>query len=841
MSTSNRDFARALIVLGLSGGAALGHQLLWTRRMADLIGASGDANARVFGCFFLGLALGAAAVSRFGPRLKRAWRTAGWIELGVAILALPALWLNHWSTPFWEALGPEELLDWEGTGLKWLLSFLLILPPAILVGMTLPVVRSAVCGKGDSRKTVWLYAVYTAGGSLGIAAVLGAALPFLGAAGSMLLMMGLNVLAAGLCFARGAVGFETACSTPEQPACTSARRELLMATPLVVSFLSGAGVLTLEVLGLQLLNLKAPLAFYTPGVMLFCVVLLLAGSAAGVAIFERFFNEPTHALMPGTALAGVAIAVAPLLFLSVTAGRSGIGTHSGHLGTALLHLGWATCASIGPGVFFAGLIFPLLVSGPAQDIPSSSANFGQLLAVNGIGGLLGAEAAHRVLLPWFGPHLALGVLGAGYGLLSLALTILQQRKLTRGLAFPVGSLVITCVLLVSALAGAPVFLRGATFNVVQIRCGREGTLAIVERPDIGRAMFLDNHYMLGGTAALPEMQRQAHVPLLLHPAPKRVCFIGLGTGITAAGALKHSAVESIEAIELCPLVAESAQTHFLEYNNGVCRHPKVRVSVEDACTYISAARGRYDVIIGDLFTPWRPGEARLCSQEQFTAAKDALKPGGVFCQWLPMTQLTMEQFHTVARTFRKAFGEAHLFRNDFHGRSLPLAMVGFKNAALDWNAVNRRCELEKAQGLLRDPLGRHVEGLALLYLGRYHDNASTEETLNTLDNLQVEARAGRHLLAGDPADYFAGAGELWSGFISNQVISLERDRGLPEGLRGLPRLGLAIARWQSAQEANAPNAQALKQDVLLALPGSVLRDDDADWSLWCRGELKSDL
>ena len=124
MTWVKHDFRWVLVVLTLSGAASLGHQLLWTRRMADLIGATGESNARVFGCFFLGVALGAAAASRFIPRLRRPWRTAAAIELGIGLLSLPALLVNSWSASLWPALGPERLIGWPGAVLKLLLSVL---------------------------------------------------------------------------------------------------------------------------------------------------------------------------------------------------------------------------------------------------------------------------------------------------------------------------------------------------------------------------------------------------------------------------------------------------------------------------------------------------------------------------------------------------------------------------------------------------------------------------------------------------------------------------------------------------------------------------------------------
>lgn len=87
------DFRLGVGILLASGMAALGHEILWTRRLADLLGASTEASARVFECFFLGLCLGAAVVSRVLPRIRHRWYFLASVELGVAILSLPALFL----------------------------------------------------------------------------------------------------------------------------------------------------------------------------------------------------------------------------------------------------------------------------------------------------------------------------------------------------------------------------------------------------------------------------------------------------------------------------------------------------------------------------------------------------------------------------------------------------------------------------------------------------------------------------------------------------------------------------------------------------------------------------
>lgn len=111
-------FAVALLLAAGSGCAALAHQLLWTRRLIDLLGADAESSTRVLGMFFFGLALGSAASVGWVDRLRRPFRALAVVEGGVAVLSLPALLLPYWTQWIWPALGPDRLIGWEGAAIK---------------------------------------------------------------------------------------------------------------------------------------------------------------------------------------------------------------------------------------------------------------------------------------------------------------------------------------------------------------------------------------------------------------------------------------------------------------------------------------------------------------------------------------------------------------------------------------------------------------------------------------------------------------------------------------------------------------------------------------------------
>jgi hypothetical protein len=55
MLAAKGRFLFAGLLAFLSGTASLAHQLLWTRRLVDVLGASTDTFSKVIGAFFIGL------------------------------------------------------------------------------------------------------------------------------------------------------------------------------------------------------------------------------------------------------------------------------------------------------------------------------------------------------------------------------------------------------------------------------------------------------------------------------------------------------------------------------------------------------------------------------------------------------------------------------------------------------------------------------------------------------------------------------------------------------------------------------------------------------------------
>ncbi len=835
----------ALLLAGVSGGAALSHELLWTRRLIDLLGASAESSTRVLGCFFLGLALGAACSTGLARRVKRPWRVVAGLEAGIAVLSVPALTLPAWTGWIWPWLGPDRLVGPVGAWIKLGVSVLIMIPPAFLMGMILPLMARAVLG-GDrtlGRQGVWLYAVNTLGGVVGLLLTTVVVLPWVGVSGAMVVVAGLNLWVAAIAGLMDR--FASTISRADQEAGGNGVGTGVPAgdsriPPLVVgmAFASGVGVLGVEVLGMHLFMQVAPSAIHAVAAVLAAIIGLLAVSAFLTPVLTPRFGAARELLVPVLMLTGLATACCPLLFMWLTNNMVTIAPGASLLGFFVKMTGYVLGA-IGPGILLAGLVLPLVfVWFEDEGADRQGRRWGWLLAVNGVGGIVGAEVAQRLVMPVVGMHGGLGVFGLGYAVLAGAVVVsIHRRESLLGPVWrPVGVMMIIAVIAVGWLLRLPLIHPAPTQNIrfktLDIAAGPEGVVAVTESDEFGRGIVMFNQYMLGSTAGMTEERRQAHLPLVLHRRPRSVAFIGVATGITAGASLMHDEVGSVTAIELSRLVARACKLRFSRYTQGLFSDPRAQVVVEDGRTYLASCEDRFDVVAGDLFLPWRAGVGRLYSLEHFQAVRRSLRLGGLFCQMLPMYQMSRQQLEVVLATFLEVFPRVHLFRLGFDPQMPVFAIVGFKDGDLDWRVVELRCGVVRSGGRVRDRVVRHLEGVAMLYLGSMQAQDRDARTVNTLGNAWVELTAGKDFVTGRWDDDYFMNGPRWLGFeeeMGRQLVTGVDDASIP--LRW-SRLGSKITQWNYLRGREAVEARPLGEEIRASLPSGLIDDNAADPTSW---------
>src|SRR4030095_2658313 len=81
--------------------------------------------------------------------------------------------------------------------------------------------------------------------------------------------------------------------------------------------------------------------------------------------------------------------------------------------------------------------------------------------------------------------------------------------------------------------------------------GAMATVSVVEDRSGVMRLHINNRQQEGSSASLRADARQAWLPILLHPSPRRALFLGLGTGVTASSAAED-AMLLVDAVELLP-------------------------------------------------------------------------------------------------------------------------------------------------------------------------------------------------------------------------------------------------------------------------------------------------
>jgi spermidine synthase len=189
--------AIGLALMGASGFAALGYQIVWTHQSALWLGHEIAAVLAVVAAFFGGLGAGALAL---GPRIARSAQPARWFAACEAVTGLWSLALAALMAPVAQALlvltGAQPTPAWQWS-VAFIGTFLLLLPATAAMGATLPAMERVLAPlRTSGTPLAALYAANTLGAVAGVLAVAFWLVPALGLTRAAGVCAALNLLCA---------------------------------------------------------------------------------------------------------------------------------------------------------------------------------------------------------------------------------------------------------------------------------------------------------------------------------------------------------------------------------------------------------------------------------------------------------------------------------------------------------------------------------------------------------------------------------------------------------------------------------------------------------------------
>lgn len=735
-----------------SGFAALIYEISWSRQIGLLFGHTAQAAAVVLWAWFTGLAIGYAAGAQLPTRVHplKAYAIAEAVAAVWAVLVPTLLATIEASGGLAWLAGNSEL---PPSVFRGLFCLLLLLPATAALGATLPLMAEFLSRSSShpSGSIATAYGMNTLGACLGVGATTLFLLITVGIRGSSYLAAGLSGLcaAAAWLFASRVGGTASRDSqSHSQPLAGIQHTSLVSLHWTLFAALAGFGTLALEVLYTRLFSLVFHNSTYTFGAVVAAFLLALAaGSFLAAPLLRRFRSETVLAACSWTG--AIAVFLSLLIFLRVTRleyfeiGQSFAGYFVGAFGLVLM--------VVVPPVTLLGILLPAVWRGVVRGQRMAGRPVGHVTMINTLAAAIGAVAASFVLLPTLGLWASFGLIIFVFSLIAGGVLLRARRS---GTALLLGLTSLFTIFLLGTEPGPDAwFTNGRDEHVIRRWHSAYGWIDVVQmRPDNTLKVRQNLHYRFGatGTKAAREY-RQAHLPLLLHPRPRDVAFLGLGTGLTAAGALPHPEVERITIVELIPEVVSAARM-LGEHNFGLVDRPNVEIQIDDARHALLSSEKRFDVVVSDLFVPWESETGYLYTVEHYHLARKRLRSGGLFCQWLPLYQLGAADFELIADSFATVFPHTTLWWGQLQSRRPILALIGSElPLQLDAPTIDARLTRLKHSSLARDDEIQTAEHLVERLGGRWLPR--NPERLNTDEFPRVEfltplSHQNRRLLQG---------------------------------------------------------------------------------------------
>ncbi len=712
------------LIFILSGFCGLVYESIWSHYLKLFLGHAAYAQTLVLAIFMGGMALGAAACSRWSARWSNLILAYALVEAAIGVLALlfhdvfDAFLFSSYES-IMPALGNPVMV----MGYKWLTSALIILPQSILLGMTFPLLSSGLIRRFPGKPgalVALLYFANSIGAAAGVLISGFVLLQAVGLPGTIKIAGMLNMLVALLVWSlvrkqAPEPVFPVAPATPQATRSRSWYRFFLG-----VALGTGAASFMYEIAWIRMLSLVLGASTHAFELMLSAFILGLA--LGGLWLHKRIDHiaRPMRALALIQGLMAVT-AMCTLPFYDLTfefmAWIVAVleKTPGGYLQFNLLTHAIALSIML-PATFFAGMTLPLITHILIQQ-GHGEKSVGAVYGANTFGAIVGVFFATHWALPMLGLK---GLLLSGAGLdMALALIIVgivlrrEAPKRIYALA-ALGMSILIAIGLVSELnpykAASGVYRNGhlLTADDAQIlfhRDGKAASIDLIRNRRSGDITISTNGKpdatinMSGIGPASPDeatMVLAGAIPLALRPGATHAGVIGMGSGLSTQTLLLSGTLSTVDTVEIEPAMVEAANG-FRPRVDLAYTSPDSHIHIDDAKTYFSTYAKRYDIIVSEPSNPWVSGTASLFTNEFYRMIRTHLNSGGLLVQWLQLYEIDMPLVATVAKALAAQFVDYRIYATDdedivFVASNAPipdtLSMNALSNAGMQrelWN------------------------------------------------------------------------------------------------------------------------------------------------------------
>ncbi len=672
-----------ILFLG-SGMTGLIYQVLWTRLLTLTFGVTTLAISTVLTCFFGGLALGSFLGGRWVDKRGRGFKWYGWAEIVVGIYALFFLWILGMNNDLYVMIARSMGLGFYGQSIiKFILSIIILIIPATMMGATLPFLSKELAEKWSTfAKDIGnLYAINTVGAVAGAVFTAYLFIPSFGIRAIIITVGIVNIVIGIIALVvdrlainkEGIVGNDKFLGSAHLISSTvTGVNEVVpprFATLVLLGFaLSGFTALAYEVIWSRVLTLILTGTIYAFAAVL---AVFLTGIAVGSFAVSRYIDRIKNISMVINTLAVVEmligiVSIAIIILYAKMPEFSFYGSITGarEWGEYVYVNFLISFLVLFVPTFLFGTTFPLVCKIYNSRMDKVGESVGNVYSVNTVGGIIGSFMGGFVLIQFFGMQTSMvmmGIINVAIGIVFLLFNPSASSRARYGLS-AAGAVCVVIVILIlpdnmPRAIHESYILKGE--EILFYEEGPAATVMIAQRP--GRSLvFSDKRLWVNGnlaTAAYYEGLQinrfQGALPMVLHPDPKDVLVICFGTG-TTFGTLSQFDVNRVDNVEIARTVTKAAH-FFKSENSDVLNNPKSNIIIDDGRSYLEVTNKKYDVITEEPMHPSLVGVVNLYTKEYYELAKSRLKEGGIMSQWIPLYALSVEDVKMLTATFQSVF------------------------------------------------------------------------------------------------------------------------------------------------------------------------------------------
>jgi spermidine synthase len=676
-------------VFAISGFSGLIYESIWSHYLKLFLGHAAYAQSLVLMIFMGGLAVGSWLVARLSQHWRSPLLLYALVEglVGVLALVFHTTFVSM-SDTFYLSILPGIDSAALGALLKWSAAAALILPQSVLLGMTFPLMSVGVIRRYPDHQggsLAMLYFTNSIGAAVGVLASGFWLIGIVGLPGTIMSAGLLNVALALVVF----VLTKLDPNPQTTPIAASVARETgndgLARLFLVAAAITGASSFMYEIGWLRMLSLVLGSTTHSFELMLSAFITGLA--FGGLWIKKRIDRIEDAVRFSGwvQVLMGVAAVLTLPLYVQSFDWMAAIlrGLKQNDFGYQIF-MGLShgiTLLIMVPTTFLAGTTLPLFTHVLMRHREGERA-IGRVYAANTLGAIAGVLVAVHVLMPLLGLKALIGIAAAldivlGVVLLARSAPVHRMQSLVRGALVGATALVVVMVAVqldprrlgsgvyryrsaeIDPATSVLFFQDGKTASISVTSRGSQLTISTNGKPDASIEMDPARRSLLDETT----MIMAGALPLVYKPDARRVANIGLGSGLTTHTLLGDQSIEKVDTVEIEAAMTVGARA----FGDRVARtfsDPRSTIHLEDAKTFFSQQKQRYDAIIAEPSNPWVSGVSSLFSEEFYRTIGNYLTEDGVLIQWLQLYEFNDDLALSVLKALSRHFTDYAIYNTD---------------------------------------------------------------------------------------------------------------------------------------------------------------------------------